>query len=74
MADAGGESKRPNPFISETFRHRETKSFFAARYRNWGVAAAVLGFAGGVFAYTMFSVSQDDFGAYDKDGIKRDKA
>ncbi len=61
---------RRNPFISSTFRHQETRSFFAARWRNLAVGSLLMGFVGGVFAYSMNSVSRDDFAGYDKDGIK----
>ncbi len=59
-----------NPFVSGTYRHRETRGFFAARWRNVGVGAALVGFVGGVFLYSMRSVTQNDFVGYDKDGIK----
>lgn len=62
---------RANPFISETFRHRETPSFFRARWRNAGVALGLLAFVGGVFKYTVSSVSRDDFSEFDSDGIRR---
>jgi hypothetical protein len=59
-----------NPFISSTFRHRETKSFFGARWRNVGVGVGLLGFVGCVFLYSISAVAKDDFSGYDKDGIK----
>lgn len=51
-------NRRPNPFVSETFRHRETPAFFRARGRNAAVGVGLLCFVGGVFAYTLRSVSQ----------------
>ncbi len=62
--------RRNHPFMSSTFRHQETRAFFAARWRNIAVGTVLLGFVGGVFAYSMHSVSRDDFAGYDKDGIK----
>ncbi len=59
-----------NPFVSSTFRHRETPSFFRARWRNVAVASGLFAFIGGVFWYSISSVAKDDFSGYDKDGIK----
>jgi hypothetical protein len=59
-----------NPFVSSSFRHRETPSFFRARWRNVGVASGLFVFIGSVFWYSVSAVAKDDFSGYDKDGIK----
>lgn len=58
-----------NPFVSSTFRHRETRAFFAARGRNAAVGLTLFAFVAGVFAYSVTSVSRNDFAKFDKDGI-----
>ena len=51
--------------------HIFARSFFAARWKNVGVAATLLGFVGGAFLYTINSVSKNDFDEFDSDGIRR---
>jgi hypothetical protein len=72
-ATAPNNVRRPNPFISETFRHKETPSFFRARWHNAFLGVGLLAFVGSVFMYTLRSVSQDDFKTYDEHGIKREQ-